>query len=310
MTFTNIKKRIASNIGYVDSSGDILTGKDISETDMGNWVNDRYLDDAFPVLSSQYPEDFRQKGKLNFYKTTGTVAAGSTSTTLVATGDIFNNGMIGDHVYNSTDGELAEITAYTSATTVTLDTTIADTWDGDTIYVLGYEFGLGGNATDARAIESVRVKYDSDDNYYKTCEWSNKDKLFQDGSETYSELEPKCYRTTVDIDGTPTTAIGILPEPSENVANGILIEYIEQPSALSADTDVPRLPLGSHSLLVLGGTADGMRKLMRLDEADRFEQKYQAGKMEMITSYTLTRLGQTPKVTPGRRLRNMVDRDI
>lgn len=310
MTFTNIKKRVASNLGYVDSSGDILSGKDISETDMGNWVNDRYIDDAFSVLSSQYPEDFRQTGKLNFYKTTGTAAAGSTSTTLVATGNIFNNGMVGDHVYNSTDEELAEITAYTSATTVTLDTTIADTWDGDTIYVLGHEFGLGGNATDARAIESVKVKYATTDDYYKTCEWTDKNKLLQDGSETYSEAEPYCYRTTVDIDGTPTTAIGILPEPSKNVANGILIEYVEQPSALSADADVPRLPLGSHSLLVLGATADGMRKLMRLDEADRYEQKYQAGKVEMITSYTLTRLGQTPRVTPARRLRNMVDRDI
>jgi hypothetical protein len=310
MTFANIKKRIASNLGYVDSSGDILSGKDISETDIGNWVNDRYIDDAFSVLSSQYPEDFRQSGKLNFYKTTGTVSASSTSTTLVATGNIFNNGMVGDKVYNSTDGELAEITAYTSATTVTIDKEIDDDWDGDTIYVLGHEFGLGGNATDARAIESVKVKYDSDDDYYTTCRWSEKNKLFQDGSETYSEVAPVAYRTTVDISGVATTAIGILPEASENVANGILIEYLEQPSALSSDTDVPRLPLGSHSLLVLGATADGMRKLMRLDEADRYEQKYQAGKVEMITSYTLTRLGQTPKVTPSRRLRNMVDRDI
>ena len=310
MTFTNIKKRIASNLGYVDSSGDILASKDITATDIGNWVNDRYIDDLFSFLSSQYPEDFRQTGKLNFYKTTGTASASSTSTTLVATGNIFNNGMVGDQVYNSTDDELAEITAYTSATTVTLDTTIADTWDGDTIYVLGHEFGLGGDATDIRTIESVRVKYDSDNDYYTTCEWTDKNKLFQDGSETYSESEPVCYRTTVDISGVATTAIGILPEPSENVANGILIDYVEQPTALSSDSDVPRLPLGSHSLLVLGGTADGMRKLMRLDEADRFEQKYQAGKVEMVTSYTLTRLGQTPRVTPARRLRNMVDRDI
>lgn len=310
MTFTNIKKRIASNLGYVDSSGDILASKDITATDIGNWVNDRYLDDLFPLLSSQYPEDFRQVGKLNFYKTTGTVSASSTGTSLVASSSIFNNGMVGDTVYNSTDEETAVITAYTAGTTVTLDTTIGDDWDGDTIYVLGHEFGFGGNATDARSLMRVAVKYDSDDDFYTTCTYMDKNKALLTGDEKYSETAPIWYPTTVDIGGIPTTAIGILPEASENVANGIQIEYIEQPAALSGDSDVPRLPLGSHSVLVLGGTADGMRKLMRLDEADRFEQKYQAGKMELITSYTLTRGTGIPRVRPGRRLRNMVDREI
>lgn len=310
MTFTNIKKRIGSNIGYVDSSGDILASKDITATDIGNWVNDRYIDDLFSTLSSQYPEDFTQVGKLNFYKGTGTVDAASTSTTLVATGNVFNNGMVGDTVYNSTDGETAVITAYTSATTVTLDTTIADTWDGDTIYVLGHEFGLGGNATDLRSILKVGVKYDSDASYYTTCRYVPKSKLFQNGDEKYYESDPVWYPTTVDISGVMTTAIGILPEASEAVANGIELEYIEQPAALSADADVPRLPVGSHSTLVYGGTADALRKLMRLDEADRFEQLYQAGKLEMITSYLLTRGSGVPRVFPSRRLRNLVDRDI
>jgi hypothetical protein len=309
MTFINIKKRIASNIGYVDSSGDLLASKDITATDLDNWINDRYIDDLFSILSSQYPEDFTQLGRLNFYKTTGTVSSSSTSTTLVATGNIFNNGMVGDRVYNSTDDELAEITAYTAATTVTLDTTIGDDWDGDTIYVLGHEFGLGGNATDLRSILRVSVKYDSDDDNYTTCRYSSKSKLLQDGDENYYESSPVWYPTTVDISSVPTTAIGILPEASKNVTSGIEIEYIEQPSAMSSDSDVPRLPLGAHSTLVFGGTADALRKLMRLDEADRFEQLYQAGKQEMITSYLLTRGSGVPKVTPSRRLRRMVDRD-
>lgn len=310
MTFTNIKKRVASNIGYVDSSGDILASKDITATDLGNWINDRYIDDLFSILSSQYPEDFAQVGNLNFYKTTGTVDASSTSTTLVATGSIFNNGMVGDRVYNSTDEELATITAYTSATTVTVDETIGDDWDGDTIYVLGHEFGLGGNATDLRSILKVSVKYDSDNDYYTTCEQISKNKAFLSGDETYYESDPKWYPTSVDVSGVLTTAIGILPEASENVASGIQIDYIEQPAALSADADVPRLPLGAHSTLVYGATADALRKLMRLDEADRFEQLYQAGKNEMITSYLLTRGSGVPRVTPSRRLRRLVDRDI
>lgn len=310
MTFTNIKKRIASNLGYVDSSGDLLASKDITATDLGNWINDRYIDDLFSTLSSQYPEDFTQVGKLNFYKTTGTVDAASTSTTLVATGNIFNNGMVGDRVYNSTDEELAKITAYTSATTVTIDTTIGDTWDGDTIYVLGHEFGLGGNATDARSMLRVTVKYDNDTSTYTNCRYLPKGKALASGDETYYESDPIWYPTTVDISGTPTSAIGILPEARKNISEGIEVEYIEQPSALSSDSDVPRLPLGAHSTLVYGATADAMRKLMRLDEADRFEQLYQAGKQEMVTSYLLTRGSGVPKVTPSRRLRRLVDRDI
>jgi len=309
MTFTNIKKRIASNIGYVDSSGDLLASKDITATDLGNWINDRYIDDLFSFLSSQYPEDFLQLGRLNFYKTTGTVGATSTEETLVATGSIFNNGMVGDKVYNSTDDELATIIAYTSATTVTVDTTIGDTWDGDTIYVLGHEFGLGGNATDARSITRVGVKYSTSDSTYTNARYVSKSKALQSGGETYYQSDPIWYPTTVDISSVPTSAIGILPEASVNVANGIEIEYIEQPTALSADSDVPRLPLGAHSTLVYGATADALRKLMRLDEADRYEQLYQAGKMEMVTSYLLTRGSGTPKVTPSRRLRRMIDRD-
>lgn len=310
MNFDTIKKRIGSNIGYVDSSGDILTGKDITATDIGNWVNDRYLDDLFPFLAHQYPEDFKQEGKLNFYKATGTASASSGDTTIVATGNIFNNGMVGDTIYNSTDGAKAVITAYTSATTVTIDTDVDNDWDGDTLYVLGHEFGLGGNATDIRNITRVAVKYDSDDEYYRTCDYRDKNKAFQNGGETYYENNPIWYPTTVDISGTPTTAIGVLPEATENIANGILIEYVEIPSALSATSDVPRLPLGSHSVLVYGGTADALRKLMRLDEADRFEQMYQAGKMEMVTSYALNRGSGTPRITPSRRLKNMYERII
>ena len=310
MTFENIKKRIASNIGYVDSSGDILTGKDITETDIGNWVNDRYRDDLFSIISSQFPEDFAQVGKLNFYKATGTASSSSTASTLVATGNVFNNGMVGDKVYNSTDEEITEITGYTSATTVTVDATIDDTWDDDTIYIIGHEFGLGGNATDSRSLTSIGVKYDSNSTYYKKCTYKSKRLTFLNGNETYSEGSPVWYPTTVDIGGVATSAIGILPEASKNISSGIEIEYIEQPSVLSSNSDVPRLPLGSHSVLVAGGTADALRKLMRLDEADRFEQMYRAEKINIITSYQLTRGTGTPRVRPPRRLERMVDRRI
>lgn len=65
----------------------------------------------------------------------GTVASGSTASTLIASTEIFSSKMVGLKVFNTTDGTSRTITAYTSATTVTVDTAINDTWDGDSIEV-------------------------------------------------------------------------------------------------------------------------------------------------------------------------------
>ena len=310
MTFENIKKGSASNIGYVGSTGDFLTGKDITETDLGNWVNNRYLDDLVPAIASQYPEDYEQIAKANFYKTSGTVSTSSTSTTLVASTSIFNNGMVGDKVYNYTDGDSAEITAYSSATTVTVDQTIGDTWDGDTIYVLGHEFAIGGDATDIRGIREVAVKYDEDNDYYTICTQTDQNQLFQDGSESYPTSSPRWYPTTLDVSGVMTSAIGILPEASKNISNGIRVRYLEFPAAMSADASEPRLPLGSHSILVYGSTADALRKMHRLEEAESYENLYQRGKLDMVAKYALTRQANTPKVRAPRRLSRIYNRTI
>ncbi len=310
MTFTNIKKRIASNLGYVDSTGAILTTKDITETDIGNWVNDRYLDDCVAQLSTQYPEDYEVTSKASFYKATGTVAATSTDYTLDASTAIFNNTMVGDHVYNSTDEELARITGYTDTTTVTIDTEIDDTWDGDTIYVLGHEFAVGGDATDMRSIRYVGVAYSDDaveKDLYRTCLQLDYNQVFQNGNEVYSEVAPIFYLSTSMVSSVPYTDIGILPEPKVNVSNGIKLRYVQLPAALSADADVPRMPLGSHSLLVVGGTSDALRKQLRYEEADAYEVKYQMAKQEMLATYALTRQAQTPRMRPSSNLRQMLD---
>lgn len=308
MNFLAIKKRVGSNIGYVDLSGDILTTKDITETDIGNWVNDRYLDDLFGELSTQYPEDYEIEAKANFYKVTGTVDATAADTTLVATTAIFNNGMVGDRVYNSTDEESAVITAYTSTTEVTIDTDVDTDWVGDTIYVLGHEFAIGGDATDLRGIRYVGVKYDADDELYKTCTQGDQNFLLKSGSEEYSTASPWFYVTTSKVSTVMTTTLGILPEPTENVSNGILIKYTQLPPALSENADVPRIPLGSHSLLVLGGTADALRKIFKYDQADAYEGRYQLGKQNLIASYALTRQAQTPRMRASSNLRRMLDR--
>lgn len=305
-TFINLKKRVASQIGYVDSSGDILTGKDIDATDIGNWINDRYLDDLVGTLKTHYPEDYEQEAKMNFYKTTGTIDSIS-STTLTATSSIFNNGMVGDRVYNSTRENYKEIDSYTSGTVVVLDDA-PDDWEAtDTIYVLGTEFALGGDATDLEHITWVGVKYDTTDTYYTKCDYKPYNKIYEHGGETYAESDPKWCMTSKKVSSVLTTAIVIVPEAEENIANGIYMRYAELPSAMSSDTDTPRLP-GNHAVLWMGGVADAYRKLREFDKAKEWESKYQLARQELVMNYPLTRGSGTQKTVPPRRARYLLDR--
>lgn len=307
MTFTNIKKRIASNIGYVDSSGDILTGKDITETDIGNWVNNLYLDDLVAELATQYPEDFEQVAKANFYKTSSTINSIS-GTTLVIDDANFVNSMVGDNVYNSTRSSYIAINSYTDTTTVELDSSPTDWVATDTVYILGHEFVLGGNATDSRGVTKVSVKYDSTATYYSTARKVSRTLALRTGNETYSTGSPIWYPTTSKVESVMVSAIGILPEPTSVVTKGIRIEYTQFPAELSSDDDTPRLPLGSHSILIDGGTAEAFRKLRVLDQADRYSRIYNMGKLNAVASYALTRGAGPVKVYPSRNLRKMVDR--
>jgi GH35 family endo-1,4-beta-xylanase len=65
----------------------------------------------------------------------GTVSASSSGTSLIATASVFDADMVGYSVMNLNTGDVAEITAYTSATQVTLSKSIGDTWDGHTFYI-------------------------------------------------------------------------------------------------------------------------------------------------------------------------------
>ena len=310
MTFENIKKRIASNIGYVDSDGAISTGKDITETDIGNWVNNRYLDDLVASLLTQYPEDYEKVAKGNFYKATGTIATIS-DTTLTSDDLTFYCGMVGDRLYNSTQENYVKIDSYTDTDEVELASE-QDEWEvGDTIYVLGHEFALGSSdIADLRNIREIGVKYDSDSAYYTIAKYKDQNALMRSGSETFSETYPVWYMTTASVDDVPTTTVGIFPEPSTAVTNGLRIRYTEIPDELDDDDDVPRLPLGSHSALITGATADAFSKLLMRDLAEKWEGKYQLDKQNAIADYALTRGGGVVRTWPGRRNRQLLDRTI
>lgn len=71
----------------------------------------------------------------NYGITKATVSSSSTGYSLVSTTAVFNSNMVGNRVYNKTDGTSAIIESYVSSTNVILASPINDTWDGDEIYI-------------------------------------------------------------------------------------------------------------------------------------------------------------------------------
>lgn len=378
MQFSEIKLQIAENIGYDDGSGDILTGGDITEAMLNRIVNRRYYE-VFTRLAEKYREDYTEEALANFYKDTSTVASVS-DTTLTINDAVFTSSMVGDNVYNSTQGETVEITAFTSTTVVTVDSAVDD-WDADdTIYILGYEFPLGGDATDSRYVVEVAVKYTSSDKLFIDCDPRRKGDvnrlITQQRSDLFSQTDPIWYPTSaftkslddptftgsglnditvggtytgdsnatyqvvIDGESTPDTfkwsndngssfeattvavtgsaqtlengititfaattghtsteywtfganaklspAIGIRPQPTVAIANGIRMRYVALPPELSNDTDEPQLPMGSHHVLVAGGTIDALRRLKEYEEAREYRPEWIEGLANMMGSY-------------------------
>jgi hypothetical protein len=247
MDFITIKKQIASNIGLVDSTGNILTGKDITETNIADWVNNRYLGDLVSTLTQQYPEDYEEVATANFYKATSVANATSTNTTIDANDAIFNNSMVGDSIYNSTDNEIAKIVTVVSSTQVTIDTDVDETWDGDTIYVLGHEFALGGDATDNRFLREIAVKYSDSAQYYTVCQTKDQNKIFQYGDEVYSVSNPVAYVTTSQVETTVTGVVDASSTGTTLVATTGIFESGMVGATVSNDTAQRLLPL-THQL--------------------------------------------------------------
>lgn len=288
LTFDQLKKRVGKNLKYYDDTDGWKTGRDVTETDIGDFINEVYIEDLFPYIQTRYPQYFSQKAKANSWIASGTGDASSTGSTLVATTSIFNNSMVGLKIYNETDSETTEITGYTNATTVTVEDTIGDTWDGDSIFVLGQEFAIGsGNIADHFEIEEVSLKFNTSDTYYRRAISRDLSDFEDYGSELATELRPYYYLTTVDVAGVPTTAIGILPKFENKISNAILVEYTEIPTELSGDSDKARIPTSLP--LIYGATMRAYEKMQDFSNANYWTSKYEMSKRKMISNFSFSK---------------------
>lgn len=283
-TLSQLRVEVAENARYDDGAGAVRTGKDLTSAMIDKYINRRYYE-MLGLFINKYPEDYEHPTYANFYKATSTIST-IVDTTLTAADAIFVTGMTGDRLYNSTRGGYIKIASVTSTTVVELESEPDSSWvTTDTFYVLGHEFPLGGDIADARYPLTVAVKYTTSDTYYKTCRWVKKTETMVQGSETYSTIAPVVYRTSSKVGGVLTPAIGILPEPSINIANGIEIRYAEMPPKLESDNDVPNLPLGTQHYLITGATIDALRKLEKYDKAREYEREWKEQKQMAIMDY-------------------------
>ncbi|MFQ5493568.1 MAG: hypothetical protein ACE5DX_05420 [Candidatus Dojkabacteria bacterium] len=289
MNLKDLRETVAENLNYLTQEGDVVDA-DVDADTIDRFINNRYLEEVYPVFGKRHPEFYSQSAVCPTYDETGTADTSSTGTTLVATTPIFTNAMVGAKVLNSTDDVVAKIESYTNTTTVELDTTIDDDWDSDTIYVFTGVYTLLGDLTDASSILWVGIKYQNDSSsgepttdHIRVMPAKDEDIYrWRRGTrveDTFAESDPRYIFEARLAAGLPTSTLKILPIPetllldnnSSARDDGVFVRYKQKPSKLVNDTDVPRLPEGHHLLLAHGATADCFIKMGQTDRVGLFD---------------------------------------
>jgi len=283
MQLQEMREQVASNINT-------LSGSDILDREVTSSDIDRYLNKICRQVYSLMIRRQEGRGVQNktapTYQVSGTASTSSTSTTLVTTEDIFSNQMVGSKVLNSTDNEIATITEYIDATTVTLDTTIDDTWDGDTIYIFTGIYTFSGDMTRVKKVERVGIKYNKTDLDYKTIRAARDRDEYDvyDGIEfnkTFNQLAPIYIFEDTKVNNTKVMSIKIRPIPTIVDETGIFVRARDRFQDLTNDTDEPNLP-EPHDCIVSGATSETLKKMKLFDDARIYKADYMMERKDLL----------------------------
>jgi len=295
-TLQGITNQVGSNIKLYKLATDAwIDDSDVTEGEIKQFVNLLYRDDLFPEFVNDYPDYFKKSSLLDSWIATGTGDAASTASTLVLTTSVFTNQMAdqGLFIYNETDGVSTYVTGFTSATTVTVNATDMDTWVGDSVYIIGQEFTLGGDGIDSWTVERVRIKYSEGAQYRDVAHEEDYKDLSRYGFETGHEGEPKYYETAVNVADVLTTGIGVWPKLDTKITGAIRIDRAAKPADLG-DTDRPRLPVSLP--LVDGATAWAFEKKGDYGIADKWWRRYEMHKANAIRNWRPDRTSKARKI--------------
>ena len=311
MNFLTLKRKVARLLNILDESDNtIMQDADISETSIGVSLNDAYVEDVVPTLKSQYPEFFRRRSYLPNYTQQSTVDSSSTGTNLVSTDNIFDVGYIGQYVHNVDLDTSAKILAFNSSTSVTLDATIGDDWDGDIIRIIDDWIPIEGDAIND-FVEPLKVKtrYSSTDTRYITVTPGSDNDLDYYGYEVHSQADPEYAIGAVVVDEVKIDAVKIYPGFQKSDDKAIKLTYTESPVRMKSDDDEPRLPIGHHEFLVWKAASDGLFARGDFNASDRADAKYELGKERMIQTYRPTSINRAVPIKINRRAAEIFNKD-
>lgn len=276
---------------YDADNADIIADRKVSQQDILEALDRRYREDAFPAVKKKNANRFTKKIYLDNWEKTFTADASSTGTTLVGPSGTFDPEMVGALVYNSTDSSSARIKTYTSSTTVTLDETIGNTWDGDTVYLITgrYSFKYNNSLRDVTEIRYVGIKYDTDDTDYIPAEPMDFENAYQERFEDtfrFSTGDPVYMDTSNWYDDEfPYPGFTIRPIPEINITAGVFVRAAFFPEKLSSTTS-PLFPKGHHLFLAYGAAADlGPLMEKSSEKIQMWESKYSEGLVKLKMYY-------------------------
>lgn len=306
MTFTELKKRAGKELNLLDSSLAFLSGRDISESQIEDSINDAYLHDVVGALAEQYPFLYEVEAYAPNYTYSSTVSS-VTTTTLIISDAYFVTGHEGCNIYNADKEKCEQIETYASTTQATMAASVADWEAGDTVYILDRDYTFGGDASDYIENLSVWVRY-GDDGTYIPATMKLHDDLFQTGYETFDQSDPKYILKTFSVSDVPTNGFSLYPLFEENDSKAVKMRYLQMPTALSATTDVPKLPLNHQSFLYWKAVEEGAIARKDTGLAQYAQQKYEQGRARLLASFKPLR-NLKPKRDIQAHLKNIKNRE-
>jgi hypothetical protein len=310
MSLLEMTTEIARNLVILSDDESTIISSKVTETGIHAIINRIYRDRIAQSLIDKYPGDFTQQTyQRGLYRASFTVST-QVGAVITSGSAVFSNRDQEFYIQNPTTSEIILVKTFTNATTIELNSEPSTSWVGNTCYILDNEFLFDGDASDAREITEVLVKYRSTERYYTRAERRNLSSLSPLSAQEFNSSYPIWYITTIQTSEGNSRGFGILPFPT--TYDGLLeIRYTERPDKLINDSDELQLRVaGLEEVIILGGTAWGYRMLGDRGSAQEYQADYNAAFKDLINSYKPKSRSGPSRIRFSGYLQNMIDRTI
>jgi len=167
-------------------------------------------------------------------------------------------------------------------------------------------YTFGGDATDLLAVAWVGIMYDSTDEDYTKVIRRDKTDVYLTGSETWSQSNPIYFEKQIYNTSSEHYELGIeFPEdciPDEAVTEGLKVMYIERPSHMSDDTDIPeKLPSEIHKHIITGAAIPCFEKMGEYEKAEVMRERFSQITMSFMVQEQSLNSDTTKRIRMSRR---------